>query len=407
MSQAPLPDSDRYPVTTDVDLAALRAYRLARVRRELQRRDYAGIVVFDPINIRYATDTSNMQVWIMHNPARYAFVAADGPVLMFDFHNCEHLSHGLGSVDEVRRASAWYYFAAGPRLAERAGRWAAEIADLVRAHGGGNRRLALDHADPAGAAALAALGVEIHDGQEVMEQARRLKSAAEIGAMRASIEVCQAAMQAMREALVPGLTENQLWSILHQVNIARGGEWIETRLLSSGPRTNPWFQECGHRVIEAGDLVSLDTDLIGPYGYCADISRSWRCGDGRPSDQQRRLYALALEQIAYNTALLKPDLGFRELAEKAFKLPDIYAPNRYSVVVHGVGLCDEYPHVPYPQDFERAGYDGVFEANMTVCVESYIGAEGGHEGVKLEQQVLITAEGPEVLSSFPFEPDFL
>jgi Xaa-Pro aminopeptidase len=76
-------------------------------------------------------------------------------------------------------------------------------------------------------------------------------------------------------------------------------------------------------------------------------------------------------------------------------------------VVHGVGLCDEYPAVVYLQDFDTAGYDGSFEAGMAVCVESYIGEDGGHEGVKLEQQVLITETGVRPLSTFPFEDALL
>ena len=93
--------------------------------------------------------------------------------------------------------------------------------------------------------------------------------------MRASLGVCEAGCRAMQEALQPGITENALWARLHETNIRLGGEWIETRLLSSGPRTNPWFRECSMRKIEPGDLVCFDTDLIGPYGYCSDISRSW------------------------------------------------------------------------------------------------------------------------------------
>ena len=81
-------------------------------------------------------------------------------------------------------------------------------------------------------------------------------------------------MAEMQAALAPGVTEIELWSHLHAGNIKRGGEWIETRLLTSGARTNPWLQECGSRQIQAGDLVAFDTDLIGPYGYCADISRT-------------------------------------------------------------------------------------------------------------------------------------
>ena len=118
-------------------------------------------------------------------------------------------------------------------------------------------------------------------------------------------------MRAMRNDLKSGVAENALWAKLHETNIRCGGEWIETRLLSSGPRTNPWFRESSMREIQAGDLVSFDTDLIGPYGYCADISRSWLCGDDRPSDEQRRLYAHAVDQIRFNTELLMPSIGFR------------------------------------------------------------------------------------------------
>ena len=262
------------------DLAALRAYRLARVRAELAARDCAGIVVTDPINIRYTTDAANMQVWCLHNAARYAFVATEGPIVLFDFHGCAHLAEPLALVDEVRPARAWYYFHSGPRLAEHAGLWAAELADLVRAHGGGNRRLAIDKADRAGVVALETLGVDLQDGQEIMEQARAIKSPDEIKAMRCALAACEAAMGTMQAELRAGMTEQELWALLHAENIKRGGEWIETRLLSSGPRTNPWFQECSSRVIESGDLIAFDTDLIGPYGYCVDISRTWRCGQG-------------------------------------------------------------------------------------------------------------------------------
>jgi Xaa-Pro dipeptidase len=385
------------------DLATLRADRLARLRRELMARDLAAIVLADPINLRYATDSANMQVWCLHNPVRYAFVATDGPVVLFDFHGCAHLSAHLELVDEVRPARAWYFFNSGSRVAEHARAWAAELALLVRAHGGGNRRLAIDKADRDGALALEAEGLALVDGQEVMELTRALKTVDEIKAMRCALATCEAAMGAMRHHLRPGISEQALWAQLHAANVARGGEWIETRLLASGPRTNPWFQECSSRVIEAGELVSFDTDLIGPYGYCADISRTWLCGEGPASAAQIDLYRLAQEQIAHNLALIRPGVGFRELSERAFRLPERCRANRYSVVAHGVGLCDEYPAIYYPEDVAQTGYDGVLEEQMTICLESYVGEAGGAEGVKLEEQVLVTATGAEVLSTYPFD----
>ncbi len=341
-----------------------------------------------------------MQLWCTHNPVRYAFVATEGPVILWDFHHCEHLSLHIDTVDEIRHGKAWFYYEAGNHARERAGRWAAEIADLVTSYGGGNRRLAVDKINPDGVAALGEFGIDIFSGEEVMEHARSVKCADELKAMRRAVAACEAAMGVMEDALRPGMTENDLWAILHAENIRRGGEWIETRLLCSGPRTNPWFQECSARVIEAGDIVAFDTDLIGPYGYCCDISRTWLAGDGRPTNEQRALYAMAEEQIASNLEMLRPGRTFEELSHAAASLPADYLPNRYSVLFHGVGLCDEYPAVPYADDWQRSGYDGVLEAGMAVCVESYAGRHGGHEGVKLEEQVLITETGAERMSVY-------
>ena len=390
-----------------VDMRKVRAYRLQRVREGLKARDYGACVLYDPINIRYATGTRNMTVWCLHNAVRYCFIPAEGPVTLFDFHNCEHLSAGIETVSEVRHGTSWFYFGAGPRSEEKSKVWAAEIADLVKAHGGGNARLAMDHCDPFGVAALGTHGISVHDGQEVLERARCIKNDDEIALMNVAIGVCEIGMARMREALEPGMTENELWSILHQTNIAMGGEWIETRLLASGGRTNPWFHESSDRIIRPGELVSFDTDLIGPFGYCADISRTYFCGPGRPSDEQRRLYRMAWDQIHTNMEILKAGMTFRELADKSFRLPEKCLPQRYSVVYHGVGMADEYPHCAYREDIESGGYDGVIEPGMTLCVESYIGEVGGTEGVKLEQQVLVTDKGVELLSTFPFEDELL
>ena len=221
--------------------------------------------------------------------------------------------------------------------------------------------------------------------------------------MKASIETAEKGMWLMKEKLQAGMTEEELWSYMHKTNIENGGEWFETRLLVSGPRTNPWLQECSNRVIEPGDLVAFDTDMVGPYGYCADISRTFVEG-GRFNDEQRRLYSLATEHIQHNKGLIKAGTSFREFAEKAWKLPDNCYDNHYPCIIHGIGLCDEWPFIAYPnEDFSNADFSSHFEENMTICVETYIGEVGGKEGVKLEDQYRVTANGLEQLSSFPLE----
>ena len=389
------------------DMKRMRAYRLGRVREQLRTHDLAGIVLFDPINIRYATGSRNMSVWTLHNAARYCFIATEGPVVLFEYGNAFHLADGIETIDELRPAVSWFYFGAGAECENRARKWGAEIAELVRVHGGGNMRLAADHCDFMGVDALRSHGVVMVEGQRPMEDAREIKSADEVECMRSAIAACEAGMARMHDALRGGMTENELWAILHSTNIELGGEWIETRLLSSGPRTNPWWRESCDRVIRPGELVSYDTDLIGTFGYCADISRSVFCGPGRPADEQCRLYRMAWDQIHHNVDLVKPGLGFREFAERAWPIPERFAPRRYSSLAHGVGMADEHPGIAFADVFETKGNEGPFRPGMTVCIESYMGEVGGYEGVKLEQQVLVTGTGCELLSTFPFEENLL
>lgn len=381
-------------------LPALRQYRNDRVRAQLRAMDYAGIIVMDPMNIRYATDTTNMQIWVMHNGARYAWIGTDGPTIVWDYPDCEFLSGHSHVVDEVRPAIPSTYFAAGPRHEEQARRWAAEMLDVIGHRVGGSTRVAIDQCHLVGYQMLTDAGVVLGSGQEVMEQARRIKGPDELRAMRCAVHACESTMDEIRDALRPGMTERDVWSLLHAGNIRRAGEWIETQILSSGPRTNPWMQEASSRVIEHGDLVGYDTDLVGAYGMMVDISRTWRCGDGPPSASQRTVHALAVEQLERNIELLTPGRAFRELTFDAWTPPvDDY--RHYPCLFHGVGQCDEYPDIYFPEDWETWGYDGVLEPGMVLTVEAYVGARAGGEGVKLENQVLVTEQGPELLTHFP------
>lgn len=390
-----------------LDMVRLRGYRLKRVREQLKSRDYAACLLVDPINIRYATGSRNYSLFQSHTPGRYLFIAAEGPVVLFDAVACHDTARGLETITELRPALPFSYFFSGPRLAGHVKDWAGEIATLFRGVAGGNKRMAVDRCDVMCAAALGRHGIELMDAQEPLERARSIKSAEEVLCMNYSLSVADIAMARMREALKPGLTENELFAILYHTNIAMGGEWIDARMLTSGDRTNPWLQESSDRRIRPGELVAFDADMVGPFGYCADVSRTFFCGPGKPSDAQRTLYKLAYEEIQHNATLIKPGVSFRELAEKAYHQADQYVPNRYMLLAHGIGLCDEYPSIYYRQDVARFGFEGVVEENMTLCIESYVGAVGGREGVKLEHQALVTAKGCEILSKFPFEEDLL
>jgi Xaa-Pro aminopeptidase len=154
-------------------------------------------------------------------------------------------------------------------------------------------------------------------------------------------------------------------------------------------------------------LVALDTDVIGCFGYYSDFSRTFHCGPGRPSAYQKMLYGLAYEQIRHNIDLIRPGLSYRDVSNMAWKIPSAYVERRYTSVMHGVGLHGETPFIAHAQDYAAYGAEGILEPGMVVSVESYIGEVGGAEGVKLEEEVLITATGHEVISRFPYEDALL
>ena len=388
-------------------LPTMRQQRLERLAAGIQARGYAGALFFDPLNIRFASDTSNMQLWNTHNPFRACFVGADGYMVLWDFKNDDLLTHFNPLVRETRSGASMFYFVSGDGAGNDAKRFAAEVDALVRERCGDNRRLAVDKIPIHGLRALDAVGFEMMDGEELAERVRSIKQEEEIKAMRCAVSACEQAMYAMQAQAAPGMTENDIWAILHAENIRRGGEWIETRLLASGPRTNPWFQECGPRVLQNNEILGFDTDLVGCYGMCADLSRTLFIGDGKPTDEMRRLYREAHAQIVDNMATLEPGVTFEQLSHLGRPLPEEFFARRYSVKMHGVGLCDEWPSVPYPQDLTPGTFDHPLEPGMMICVEALIGTKGGDVCIKLEDQVLITDDGVDNMTKFPFDDALL
>ncbi len=383
----------------EINFDKLRFYRLDRVRKELVKNNLEACILFDPVNVRYALDTVNMSVYNMHNLTRYCFVPVNGPTILYEYFNCEILSKHLNLIDEIRPAITWDYFSNGDQADNQLLKWIDEVKDLSKNYFK-SKKIAIDVLNGPAVAALNKEGIEVVDAKLILEQARVIKSPDELKCMKAAIEVAEKGVSKMRSELKPGMTEDELWSILHKTNIENGGEWIECRILSSGQRTNPWMQESSNKVIQHGEIVAFDTDMVGPYGYCADISRAFVVGN-KFNDSQKKLYGMALDQINHNSRLIKDGVSFKEFTEKSWVLPEDYYPNRYSVMVHGIGMCDEWPAIRYPND--GGDRSGTFFKNMTITVESYIGKVGGREGVKLEQQYLVAENGLELMSHHPLE----
>jgi Xaa-Pro aminopeptidase len=391
------------------NLDNMRRYRWERLTRHVVERGYGGLLMFDPLNIRYATDSTNMQLWNTHNPFRAVLLCADGYMVIWDYKNSPFLSEFNPLVREQRSGADLFYFDRGDKVDVAADVLSNEIRQLIAAHGAGNKRLAVDKIMLHGLRALEAQGFEIMDGEEVTEKSRSIKGPDEILAMRCASHACEVAVRKMEDfarAEVPKgqTTEDDIWAVLHAENIKRGGEWIETRLLTSGPRTNPWFQECGPRVTQANEIIAFDTDLVGSYGICVDISRTWWVGDQKPRADM--IYAMrhGVDHIRTNMQMLKPGVMIPELSAGTHVLDAQYQAGKYGCLMHGVGLCDEWPLVAYPDHAVAGAYEYPLEAGMVLCVEALVSPEGGDFSIKLEDQVLVTEDGFENLTKYPFDP---
>ncbi len=390
------------------DLAEMRRFRWDRLTRSIVERGYGGLLMTDPLNIRYATDSTNMQLWNTHNPFRAVLLCADGYMVIWDYKNAPFLSSFNPLVREARSGADLFYFDRGDKIDVAADSFANEVRILLEEHAPGHKRLAVDKVMLHGLRALEAQGLEVMDGEEVTEKTRAVKGPEEIRAMRCASHACETAVRAMEDfarAQVPGgtVSEDDIWAVLHAENIRRGGEWIETRLLTTGPRTNPWFQECGGRIARNNEILAFDTDLVGSYGICVDISRTWWIGDAKPRPDMIAAMQHAHEHIMTNMEMLRPGVTIPDLIAGCHRLEDKYQKQKYGCFMHGVGLCDEWPLVAYPDQSVSGAFDYALEPGMTLCVEALVGEEGGDFSIKLEDQVLITETGFENLTRYPFD----
>ena len=390
-----------------LDVPRMRAYRRNRIREQLRLEGIGAVILTGTLSIRYAVGVRNCALFQTHIPVGYLFMPAEGPVILFDSEPGRATGRQLETIDEVRDdLIPLAYMFSGDLGEEKAAKWAAQMADLVRAHCGGETRVAVELPNGFAQDALRAEGLLPVDAGAILAQARRVKCAEEILAMNLAVAAAEDGMTRMRRELRNGVREQQLWSLMWQALIESGGEWIEYRLVASGERTNPWQQEASSRMIRAGDLFVFDCGLVGPFAYGADISRAFHCGPGKPSEMQKQLYTLAWEEITHNKELMRAGASFREIIAARYRLPERFGGQPYTCVAHGLGMGDEWPTLLHDVD-DPDQYDGVLEAGMVMCVESYVGEVGGAEGVKLEDQCLVTESGLVVLSRYPFEENLL
>ena len=391
----------RVPSASDVDHAQLRAERLERLRAVMRERNAPVCLLFEPANVRYATGTSVMSAWSAMASVRYCLVGANDGLILFE----QDVGLAVASqfVQDVRVATWWQWH--GQRSTALAAQFAAGVTEALRDLGLVDEPVAVDRVETAGALALRRAGIELVPAGPLVDAAREVKTPEEIKLLIINGAIGDAILTEFEAAIHPGIREYELYAVLSDALLRRQGELVFTRLVASGRNTNPWGSEAGDKIVMAGDLVGVDTDALGYGGYLIDVSRTFHCG-AAPAREQIELYQRAHECVTGMREVAQPGMSYREFAEAAPDLPDPYRAQRYEMLVHGAGLEDEGPIIYYPDQCENPN-DEYFQENMSLCFECYVGAPGGAFGVKLEDQVLLTANGAELLSTFPYDAALL
>ena len=389
--------------TLEAQRHALYLARLQRLREFMRKANLPVLLTLDVNHIFYATGARNMQVFGMRSPSRYLLVFADGPTVLYEYAGGEHLARHLPTVRHIKPAIGLSFLGSGGQLADASQRFAREIASTLRAIDPTIDTLGLDRFPFAATDALRQQGFTLRDSDEAFIPARAIKLPIEIPYMREAMRRVEEGVRRLENAIQPGKTETEVWAEFWFDFMQKDGQILTTRLFQSGLNTFPYFQETSSKILKTGELLCLDTDAQGFQNYAVDFSRSFLCGDGAPTAEQRTLYQLAQEQIATNAALLAAGVEFREFAERAWKCPAVYRPYQYGLLGHGLGLAGEFPNIPHFNPGTPYPLAQHMEPGMVICLESYIGSKESGQGVKLENQYLIHETHVECMSHYPFD----
>jgi len=391
-------------ITDLPDLSQLALERQGRLREAMLQANVPAMLVLDSVNILYATGASNMTIFSTRTPSRYLLIIADGPAILFEYFGCEHLAAGLPTIDDVRAGRGLCYVSSGGDPVGKGKAMAADVVAAIQDAGSTIDKLAVDRFPFASIDALRAAGFALTDADSVFSAARKIKLPGEVSVLREAMRRVVTAAAEMEARIEPGRTEVEIWAEFNRSFMASEGKYISTRLLQSGPRTYPYFQEASARELEPGDLLCFDTDTVGFSGYCTDFSRTYLCGDGTATTEQRELYAKAKEQLEHNVALIKAGVEFRDIAASAWVVPEEHQASRYYCIGHGLGMSGEFPNIPPLIADQPYPLTGEVEAGMVLCIESYVGSESSGQGVKLEDQLLVTDTDCERMSQdVPFD----
>ena len=384
-----------------VDFPRLREYRLARAMAALEASDLGALLVFDNNNIRYLTGVA-IGEWTRDKLCRYALYTRTGELFLWDFGSaavhhrmyCPWLKpeHCIASYTTMRGATA-----PEANLPQRA---VAEIKDLLAETGVAGLPVGVDFAEIPTLFELQRQGVEVRDGQQVMLDARQIKSADEIALLSTAAAMVDGVYQEITDALKPGVRENEIVALANKRLYEMGSDDVESVNAVSGERCNPHPHNFSDRMIRPGEQAFFD--IMHSYnGYRTCYYRCFVVG--RASQPQLDAYKKAREWIDAAIEMIKPGVSTDQVARLWPAAEEIGLPDEKTafglLFGHGLGLAlHERPIISRLTSLEAPME---IKEGMVFALETYCPATDGRSAARIEEEVVVGPNGIEILTRFP------
>ncbi len=384
-----------------VDFRRLNAYRLGRTRHALASSGLGALLVFDQYNIRYISSTV-IGEWARDKLTRWSLLTGNGEPWVWDFGSAAR-HHKLYAPWIPEKQSLAGLVGLRGAVSPKAGLFkkaAQEIHDILKAEGVAGMPLGIDVVEPPFLFALQDLGIEVRDAQQVMLQARMIKSQDELTLLNMAAAMVDGVYQDIYEALKPGVRENEIVALANKRLYEMGADNVEAINAISGERCSPHPHNFTDRIIRPGDQAFFDI-IMAFTGYRTCYYRTFNVGKATPA--QRDAYVKAREWMDGAIALIKPGVTTDKIARAFPKAQEIGFESEMAAFglnfCHGIGLgLHERPIISRLNSFDDPME---LEAGMMFAVETYCPATDGVSAARIEEEVIVTPAGAQIITLFP------
>jgi Xaa-Pro aminopeptidase len=404
---APAPGRMGVDFEERVDFGRLREYRLSRAKAALEASDLGALLVFDNNNIRYLTGVA-IGEWTRDKLCRYALYTRTGELFLWDFGSAavHHRLYCPWLKPENCIASYTTMRGAAPPDADLVRRGVAEIAGRLADAGVAGQSVGVDFTELPVLFELQRQGLDVRDGQQVMLDARQLKSRDEITLLSTAAAMVDGVYQDITEALKPGVRENEIVALASKRLYEMGSDDVESINAVSGERCNPHPHNFSDRMIRPGEQAFFDI-MHSFNGYRTCYYRTFSVG--RSSQPQRDAYRRARDWMEAAIALIRPGVSTDQVARLWPTAGDIGLADEKTAFGlqfgHGLGLAlHERPIISRLTSLDAPVE---IQQGMVFALETYCPASDGVSAARLEEEVVVTADGVEIITRFPSEELFV